>query len=192
MSRDIDLSRPCGLNKLTIIHWEEMHQHFQNLILTLGNEKDPSCEGQIIQPTLPSALPSFQLWRQEVNTDIVSPRLPERKKWEQISFNWSNCDSEVAGLTFLTPGESSPSAPQQALADVGWNLQPLRSSAIVSQTNTKANFPQGSKRNQLHKLRNFICYVTKYLSILPFMWNQELWKDLFPPRNSTLHVIARK
>lgn len=53
LTKSKDVPRPIAIRRTTIS---------RTLCFTLGHRKGPQCEGKIIQPSLPSALPSFQLW----------------------------------------------------------------------------------------------------------------------------------
>ena len=92
---------------------------------TPGHYKGPQLEGQLIQPALPSALPSFQLRRHEVNTDIVCARLPEDSSGSKPPrINGRDCGSDAGGSHSCTQRAPALSS-QGGFAHVGWNLQPL-------------------------------------------------------------------
>lgn len=139
----------------------------------------PTMWRQSIPTTLPSALTSLQLWRQEVNTDIVQPRLPETK-WEQTSLIqlkplWL---SVRQCIPHCRPG---PITQPPAVCTCGLECTAL--SGPPSPDKYQCDRPTRPNRNQRHKLHNLTWNLTEVGIDLAFPVKPEtLTRFLFPPR----------
>lgn len=123
-----------------------MHKYFKNLTLytrtlegpTIWRKNNPT--NTSFSSSLFPALEARDEYRHYV------PKAPRKKEVGTNLFK-SIVTLKLQGMHSSHQATSSHSATQQEFADVGWNLQHSLSSAIVSQTNTNVNFPQGPNRN---------------------------------------------
>lgn len=178
LTRSKDVPHPIAIGRTTIS---------RTLCFTLGHRKGPQCEGKLIRPSLPSALPSFQLWNktwmQTLCTQGSQKERSGNKPLTQLEPLWF----WVAGHAFLPaagPAVTQPPAP--AVCTRGLECTVLSGATVPDKYQwklpTDTRGPKSTTSNEM--------WQTEAGMVLPFHVRSET--ILFQPWNSALCVVATK
>lgn len=133
-------------------HWYQRHKHFKNLMFYTRKLEGPTTGRKNNSTNTSFSSSLFPALEARGEYRHCAPKTPRKKEVGTNLFISIEVivTLKLQGTHSSHQARSSYSATQREFSDVGWNLQHSLSNAIVSQTNTNVNFPQGPNRIWLH------------------------------------------